>query len=64
MGRPASIQEYNIMTTKPHGQTPWSPLLTDFQVQISSPHASPHITENAGYLCEILTVTAEVIDQL
>ena len=52
------------MTTKPHGQTPWSPLLTDFQVQISSPHASPHITENAGYLCEILTVTAEVIDQL
>ncbi|RBR12475.1 uncharacterized protein FIESC28_08599 [Fusarium coffeatum] len=64
MGRPASIQEYNIMTTKPHGQTPWSPLLTDFQVQISSPHLSPHITENAGYLCEILTVTAEVIDQL
>ncbi|KAF4990500.1 hypothetical protein FGRMN_8431 [Fusarium graminum] len=64
MGRPASIQEYNITTTKPKGQVQYSPFLTDEQLQMSNPFPTPHITENSMYTCEILMATSEVIDQL
>ncbi|KAF5239067.1 hypothetical protein FAUST_5161 [Fusarium austroamericanum] len=64
MGRPASIQEYNITTTKPKGNVPHSPLLTDDQLASTSPYPTAHITENAMYTCEVLMVTSEVIDQL
>ncbi|KAF4964264.1 hypothetical protein FSARC_7818 [Fusarium sarcochroum] len=64
MGRPASIQEYNITTTKPKGHVPHSPFLSNNQLEISSPFTTHHITENSMYTCELLMATSEVIDQL
>ncbi|KAL3588304.1 hypothetical protein FPOAC2_10457 [Fusarium poae] len=64
MGRPASIQEYNITTTKPKGLVPDSPLLTEAQLKCSTPWPTTHITENAMYTCDLLMITSEVIDQL
>ncbi|EXL96025.1 fungal-specific transcription factor domain-containing protein [Fusarium oxysporum II5] len=64
MGRPASIQEYNITTTKPKGLVQHSPLLSDHQLEISTPFPTSHIMENSMYTCELLIATSEVIDQL
>ncbi|KAF5560755.1 pathway-specific regulatory nit-4 [Fusarium phyllophilum] len=64
MGRPASIQEYNITTTKPKGLVQHSPLLSDYQYGISAPFPTSHILENSMYTCELLLATSEVIDQL
>jgi hypothetical protein len=64
MGRPASIQEYNITTTKPKGLVQHSPFLSDYQLKISSPFPTAHIMENSMYTCELLIATSEVIDQL
>ncbi|KAH7175271.1 fungal-specific transcription factor domain-containing protein [Dactylonectria macrodidyma] len=64
MGRPASIQEYNITTTKPKGHIRPSSFLSQYQAQISQPWPTPHITENCSYLCELLIATSEAIDQL
>ncbi|KAF5711727.1 Nit-4-like protein [Fusarium globosum] len=64
MGRPASIQEYNITTTKPKGLTQHSPLLSDYQYGISAPFPTSHILENFMYTCDLVLATSEVIDQL
>ncbi|KAF4500221.1 pathway-specific regulatory nit-4 [Fusarium agapanthi] len=64
MGRPASIQEYNITTTKPKGLVQHSPLLSDHQYEISAPFPTSRILENSMYTCELLLATSEVIDQL
>ncbi|KAF4340293.1 pathway-specific regulatory nit-4 [Fusarium beomiforme] len=64
MGRPASIQEYNITTTRPKGLVQNSPLLTDYQLQISTPFPTTHVMENSMYTCELMLATSEVIDQL
>ncbi|RBR17376.1 hypothetical protein FVER53590_11865 [Fusarium verticillioides] len=64
MGRPASIQEYNITTTKPKGLVQHSPLLSDYHYGISAPFPTSHILENSMYTCELLLATSEVIDQL
>ncbi|KAM5386429.1 hypothetical protein ACJZ2D_000392 [Fusarium nematophilum] len=64
MGRPASIQEYNITTTKPKGQDRPLTLLPEDQARISQPWPTSHITENAMRTCDILIITSEVIDQL
>ncbi|OJJ50723.1 hypothetical protein ASPZODRAFT_11578 [Penicilliopsis zonata CBS 506.65] len=64
MGRPASIQEYNITTAKPTAENyPLLPL-SDEQTVLSTPFPTSHITENAVATCELLIITSEVIDQL
>ncbi|KAK7409261.1 hypothetical protein QQX98_008571 [Neonectria punicea] len=47
MGRPASIQEYNITTRKPKIQDRPISLLSEEQTSISQPWPTSHITENA-----------------
>jgi hypothetical protein len=64
MGRPASIQEYNITTTKPKAQDIPVALLSAEEAEISQPYPTSHITENAMQMCELLMITSEVIDQL
>lgn len=64
MGRPASIQEYNITTTKLKTQFCPVPFLSEEQERISAPFPTSHITENAMYMCELLIITSEVVDQL
>ncbi|KPM41104.1 hypothetical protein AK830_g5456 [Neonectria ditissima] len=64
MGRPASIQEYNITTRKPKIQDRPVPELSEEQARISQPWPTSHITENAMRTCEIMIITSEVIDQL
>ncbi|KAJ4214389.1 hypothetical protein NW759_010407 [Fusarium solani] len=65
MGRPASIQEYNITTAKPKilEDRP-AALLSAEQRKFSQPWPTSHITENAIKTCEIMIITSEVIDQL
>ncbi|KAK7432268.1 hypothetical protein QQZ08_001213 [Neonectria magnoliae] len=64
MGRPASIQEYNITTRKLKIQDRPISLLSEEQTRISQPWPTSHITENAMRTCELLIITSEVIDQL
>lgn len=65
MGRPASIQEYNITTAKPKIlEDQPAALLSPEQRKFSQPWPTSHITENAIKTCEIMIITSEVIDQL
>lgn len=64
MGRPASIQECNITTTKPTLKSYSHSNLPVGIRQISTPYDTAHITENCIHTCELLMITSEVIDKL
>jgi hypothetical protein len=64
MGRPASIQECNITTTKPTIKSYSQPDMPEGKRQISTPYDTAHITDNCVHTCELLMITSEVIDKL
>ena len=64
MGRPASIQEFNITTPKPKAED--LPLLLPEQEKVDMHRSWPtsQITDNAMQMCEIFIITSEVMDQM